>query len=163
MVFRFPLDALLMDWKYLVYLVRIAATLMVTVGFVVIGSQLHRGRFSSLVFSPRAPFEGTDDQRSKVELERCRCASWVSFSSAAVLGFLAIFAIFTYLNNPSLSLVFSAASNISLLLLIISIVHFYLRLGIVDDKKVKFRTSNTRANIFIVADILVLIIVALLY
>ena len=43
------------------------------------------------------------------------------------------------------------------------VVRLYLKMGVTDDKKARFRTSNVRTSLFVIASVLVLLAVALLY
>ncbi len=147
----------------MIELIRVFLNVFVSAVFFVAGFQLHRGEWTALVFSRNAPFGGDAQSHLDAEINRARWAAPACFCAGAALLALLLFALTGQLGLPGLSAVFSAISDIAMIAFVVLIVRLYLKMGVTDDKKARFRTSNTRTSIFVIVGVFLLLFIALLY
>lgn len=142
---------------------RFFLTALGSAAFIAIFVQLYRGGWTALVFSRSAPFEGDAYARERAEVDRARWAAPVALSAGLSLLALLLFGISAQLGWAIVQSACSAICDIAMIAFAALVVRLYLKMGVTDDKKARFRTSNVRTSLFVIASVLVLLAVALLY
>ena len=142
---------------------KIFLTAFASAAFIAVFFQLYRGEWAALVFSRSAPFEGDAYEQQRAEADRTRWAAPVALSAGISLGSLLLFGVSAQLGWGVLQSACSIICDIAMVAFAALVVRLYLKMGVTDDKKARFRTSNTRTSLFVIVSVLLLLVIALLY
>ncbi len=144
-------------------MVRIFLGVFLAAVSLVVGIQLARGQWSFLVFSRKNISAQELAQADVVEPARARAACPVVFSFFAADVTLLVFEICRQLAAYQVASVFSILCDISMVAFVIAIVAFYVRSGALEGKHAKFRSSTFRMNLFVLVNVVLLTLLALLF
>ena len=144
-------------------LIRIFASVFVAAAFIVVGVQLFRGEWTSLVFSMAAPFESRKLSKEQTALARARNAGPVSISAGAAVLFLLLYGVLAQLGQLAVAQVCSILCDVAMVAFIVFTIRLYIKLGVAEDKKAKFRSSNVRVSLFVLVHVAIIMALAVLF
>ncbi len=144
-------------------MIRIFLSVFLAAASCAVGMQLARGRWTGLVYSlARVPAHELE-QASAVASVRAHAAAPVAFTFFAADATLLIFEVCRQLGAYEAASVFSVLCDVAMVAFVVATVSFYVRSGAAQDKQAKFRSSTVRMNLFVLAHVVLLTVLALLF
>ncbi|WP_302936233.1 hypothetical protein [uncultured Senegalimassilia sp.] len=129
----------------------------------IIGMQLLRGNYLSLVFKfdDSKNFERQQQEHTAQLLGKL--AATVTFAFFAADVCLLFFEIGRSLNVPPMSEIFSIGCDVAMIAFLVLTVRLFAKLGTTKDPKAKFKSSNVRVSTYVLALVILLTVLSLLF
>ncbi len=144
-------------------MLRIFLAVFLAAASLTVGIQLARGQWSFLVFSQKNIPSHELAQANLFAPARARAASPVAFCFLAADVTLLVFEICRQVEAYEVASVFSTLCDVSMVAFVIAAISFYVRSGALEGKDAKFRSSTFRMNLFVLANVVLLTMLALLF
>lgn len=144
-------------------MIRIFLSVFLATASCATGVQLMRGKWTGLVYSFASVPAHELEQSKMVAVTRARAASPVAFCFLAADATLLIFEIARQLAVYEVAGVFSILCDIAMVAFVVATISFYVRSGATQDKQAKFRSSTVRMNLFVLAHVVLLTLLALMF
>ena len=144
-------------------MLRIFSAVFLAAASLAIAIQLARGQWSFLVFSQKNIPSHELAQANSIAPARARAASPVVFCFFAADVTLLVFEICRQLQAYEVAAVFSTLCDIAMIAFVIAAISFYVRSGSFEGKHAKFRSSTFRMNLFVLVNVVLLTMLALLF
>lgn len=127
-----------------------------------IGMQLLRGNYLSLVFKFDDSKNFEKQQEHTAQLLG-KLAATVTFAFFAADVCLLFFEIGRSLNVPPMSQIFSIGCDVAMIAFLVLTVRLFAKLGTTKDPKAKFKSSNVRVSTYVLALVILLTVLSLLF
>lgn len=128
----------------------------------IIGMQLLRGNYLSLVFKFDDSKNFEKQQEHTAQLLG-KLAATVTFAFFAADVCLLFFEIGRLLNVPPMSQIFSIGCDVAMIAFLVLTVRLFAKLGTTKDPKAKFKSSNVRVSTYVLALVILLTVLSLLF
>lgn len=128
----------------------------------IIGMQLLRGNYLSLVFKFDDSKNFEKQQEHTAQLLG-KLAATVTFAFFAADVCLLFFEISRSLNVPPMSQIFSIGCDVAMIAFLVLTVRLFAKLGTTKDPKAKFKSSNVRVSTYVLALVILLTVLSLLF
>ena len=128
----------------------------------IIGMQLLRGNYLSLVFKFDDSKNFEKQQEHTAQLLG-KLAATVTFAFFAADVCLLFFEIGRSLNVPPMSQIFSIGCDVAMIAFLVLAVRLFAKLGTTKDPKAKFKSSNVRVSTYVLALVILLTVLSLLF
>ncbi len=128
----------------------------------IIGMQLLRGNYLSLVFKFDDSKNFEKQQEHTAQLLG-KLAATVTFAFFAADVCLLFFEIGRSLNVPPMSQIFSIGCDVAMIAFLVLTVRLFAKLGTTKDPKAKFKSSNVRVSTYVLALVILLTVLSLLF
>lgn len=129
----------------------------------IIGMQLLRGNYLSLVFKfdDSKNFERQQQEHTAQLLGKL--AATVTFAFFAADVCLLFFEIGRSLNVPPMSQIFSIGCDVAMIAFLVLTVRLFAKLCTTKDPKAKFKSSNVRVSTYVLVLVILLTVLSLLF
>ena len=128
----------------------------------IIGMQLLRGNYLSLVFKFDDSKNFEKQQEHTAQLLG-KLAATVTFAFFAADVCLLFFEIGRSLNVPPMSQIFSIGCDVAMIAFLVLTVRLFAKLGTTKDPKAQFKSSNVRVSTYVLALVILLTVLSLLF
>lgn len=129
----------------------------------IIGMQLLRGNYLSLVFKFDDSKNFEKQQQEHTAQLLGKLAATVTFAFFAADVCLLFFEIGRSLNVPPMSQIFSTGCDVAMIAFLVLTVRLFVKLGTTKDPKAKFKSSNVRISTYVLALVILLTVLSLLF
>lgn len=129
----------------------------------IIGMQLLRGNYLSLVFKFDDSKNFEKQQQGHTARLLGKLAATVTFAFFAADVCLLFFEIGRSLNVPPMSQIFSIGCDVAMIAFLVLTVRLFAKLGTTKDSKAKFKSSNVRVSTYVLALVILLTVLSLLF
>lgn len=129
----------------------------------IIGMQLLRGNYLSLVFKFDDSKNFKRQQQEHTAQLLGKLAATVTFAFFAADVCLLFFEIGRSLNVPPMSQIFSIGCDVAMIAFLVLTVRLFAKLGTTKDPEAKFKSSNVRVSAYVLALVILLTVLSLLF
>ncbi|RXZ53137.1 hypothetical protein ET524_00450 [Senegalimassilia faecalis] len=129
----------------------------------IIGMQLLRGSYLSLVFKFDDSKNFEKQQQEHTAQLLGKLAATVTFAFFAADVCLLFFEIGRSLNVPPMSQIFSIGCDVAMIAFLVLTVRLFTKLGTTKDPKAKFKSSNVRISTYVLVLVILLTVLSLLF
>lgn len=129
----------------------------------IIGMQLLRGSYLSLVFKFDDSKNFEKQQQEHTAQLLGKLAATVTFAFFAADVCLLFFEIGRSLNVPPMSQIFSVGCDVAMIAFLVLTVRLFTKLGTTKDPKAKFKSSNIRISTYVLVLVILLTVLSLLF
>ena len=129
----------------------------------IIGMQLLRGNYLSLVFKFDDSKNFEKQQQEHTAQLLGKLAATVTFAFFAADVCLLFFEIGQSLNVPPMSQIFSIGCDVAMIACLVLTARLCAKLGTTKDPKAKFKSSNVRVSTYVLVLVILLTVLSLLF